>query len=576
MQNADIAAVFERMAELLEVKGEIRFKIQAYQKAARAVAEHPRPLTGIHEEGGLSALMAIPGIGEGLGKKIGELITTGRCAAYEKLKAELPPGIPELLEVPNLGPRTALSLAKNLGIKGVTDLEKAIKTGAIRGLPRMGVKLEEKLLRGIALWRQGRERMPLGLALPRAQEMVAALLSLPGTKRAEYAGSLRRMCETVGDLDFLVSPKSAGDAPGILKAFVSLPGIAEIVAHGDTKASVRFKDGFEADLRVLEDVSFGAALHYFTGSKTHNILVRELGVRKGLKISEYGIFRRGKRVGGRKEEEVFRAVGLPFIPPELREGAGEIEAAAGNSLPRLVTEDSLKGDLHVHSSYSDGTAGLEELARAAKKMGYEYLAVSDHGRSLKIARGLSVTELRKKNREIDRVNRLLSGFRLLKAAEVDILEDGSLDYPDDVLAGLDVVIVSVHTRFNLDSAAQTRRITKALAHPYAMILGHPTGRLFGQREPCAVDLDAVIRAARDHGKALELNGQPDRLDLSSGPLRRARELGVPVTINSDAHTLEQLAGYRRFGVGTARRGWLEPRDVLNTLPLGQLLKRLHR
>jgi DNA polymerase (family 10) len=562
------------MAELLSVKGEIRFKIQAYQKAARAVAENPRPLAEIHAEGGPKALMTIPGIGEGLARKISELLATGRCAAYEALKASLPAGISELLGVPHLGPRTALTLSRVLGISSVDELEKALKAGRLRGLPRMGEKLEGKLLRGIALWRQGRERMPLGVALPRARALVAALRSLPGTKRAEYAGSLRRMCETVGDLDFMVSPKSSGDAPGILKAFVSLPGIAEVVASGATKASIRFKDGFEADLRVVEDGSFGAALHYFTGSKTHNIRIRELGVRKGLKISEYGIFKGMKRTGGGREEDVFRAVGLPFVPPELREGAGELEAAAADRLPRLVTEENLRGDLHVHSRYSDGENGLEDLARTARKMGYAYLAVSDHSPSLKIARGLPVTELRRKNREIDRINGKIPGFRLLKAAEVDILGDGTLDYPDDVLSELDVVIVSVHTRFNLDSAAQTRRITRALAHPRAMILGHPTGRLFGQREPYPVDLAAVLRAARDHGKAVELNGSPDRLDLSSAHLRQAKDLGVPVAVNSDAHTLEQLIGYRELGIGTARRGWLEADDVLNTLPLGRLLKKL--
>jgi len=579
MQNPEIAAILERISELLEVKGEIRFKIQAYQKAARALENLDRPAAELHAEGGLKALTGIPGIGEGIAKKIEELLATGRLKYYEELKAELPKGVEELLEVPHLGPKTAVMLAEKLRVTGVASLEKALRGHRVAPLPRMGEKMEEKLLRGVEIWKRGQERMPLGEALPLAKEISGSLAGIPSAPGVEYAGSLRRMKETVGDLDFLAFPRKPADAPAVMDAFVSLPQVTQVTARGETKAQVRLAAGrrtVDADLRVVEPASRGAALHYFTGSKAHNILVRELGVKRGLKISEYGVFRGAKRVGGATEEEIFRSVGLPFIPPEIREGAGEVEAAAAGKLPRLVEEGDLHGDLHIHSDWSDGSQPLAELAEAARKLGYEYLAVTDHSQAVRIANGLTPARLRVRNKEIDRLNSKLRGIRLLKGAEVDILKDGSLDYPDEVLAGLDVIIASVHSGFNLPEAEQTRRVVRALGNRYVTILGHPTGRLIGEREAYPIDIGEVIRAAADNGKCLELNAQVQRLDLADIHLHRAKEAGAMVAIDSDAHHVSFLPVARKLGVAMARRGWLEEGDVLNALPLSALLKKLGR
>ena len=574
MSNAEIAHVLEKIARLLEVQGAIRFKIQSYDRVSRVVADLDRPLAEIFAAEGHKGLTALPGIGESTAAKIEEMLTKGRCTKYEELQAALPPGIEELLAVPGMGPKTALLAATRLKVRSLDDLERAIQAHKLAALPRMGAKLEEKLLKGIAIVRQGLARKSLGEALPLADALLDSLRALPGVSRAEAAGSLRRMRETVGDLDLLVAPRRPADATAIMRAFVSHPDVTGIIAHGDTKASVRLRQGLDADLRVIEPAAFGAALHYFTGSKSHNIRVRELGVKLGLKINEYGVFRGAKRVGGREETEIFRAVRLPFIPPELREDEGEIEAAAKGRLPRLVDARDIRGDLHVHSTWSDGRASIEAMVAAARALGYEYLAFCDHSQSLKVARGLSVPDLRRKHREIDALNRDLRGFRVLKGAEVDILPDGSLDYPDEVLDELDVVVASVHTRFTLDEAAQTKRVVAALRHPRVTFLGHPTGRMLGMRDAHPINLHDVIAAARDHGKALELNAQPDRLDLSSGPLREARAAGVMIAIGSDAHDTASLSFVPRFGAGAARRGWVGPGQVLNALPLAKLLKRL--
>ncbi len=574
MENARIAAVLARIAELLQVKGEIRFKIQAYERAARVVESHPRPLAELYAQGGLKTLCGLAGIGEGIAKKIEELLVSGRCREYEKIKSELPPGIEELLDVPYLGPKTAVLLATKLKLKNVADLERALKAGKVRSLPRMGVKQEEKLLHGIALLRQARARMPLGLALPMAGKMLEFLRKIPGVARAEWAGSLRRMRETVGDFDFLASPADAREAAGIMEAFSRMPQVAQVMAKGETKTSVRLKSGLDADLRIVPEDSFGAALHYFTGSKAHNIQIREMGVKRGLKINEYGVFKGRRQIGGAEEEDVFRAVKVPFIPPELREGSGEIESALAGRVPRLVEFEDLRGDLHAHSEFSDGMQSIEEMALKARSLGYEYLGLCDHSQSLRLAGGLGVPELKKKNREIDSLNRRLRGVKVLKGAEVDILPDGSLDYPDKVLEELDVVIVAVHSRFRLDEDAQTRRICRALAHPKAHILAHPTGRLLGQREGYAVNLKQVVAAAKANGKCLELNSQPERMDLPDVWLRAAKEARVPVAIDTDAHDANYLEPGLRFGVGLARRGGLEPKDILNAADLAGLLGKL--
>jgi DNA polymerase (family 10) len=564
------------MAELLAVKGENRFKIQAFEKGARTVESVDRPLAEILAGGGTKALMALPGIGAGIAAKIEELLSKGTCREYDQLRKSLPPGIEELLQVPNLGPKTAMLVARNLKVRNIADLEKAIAAHKVAALPRVGEKHEAKILKGIAILKTGQSRMPLGRALPLANDIEAALKAFPGVAQVARAGSLRRMKDTIGDLDFLVTPRSPRDAAGIIAAFASLPQVGEVLVQGETKCSVRLENGFQADLRVVPKESFGAALHYFTGSKAHNIMVRELGVKKGLSINEYGVHRGKATIGGEREEDVFKAVGLPFIPPELREGTGEIEAAKAGRLPRLIEAADLKGDLHMHSKWSDGSDTIRAMAEGGRALGYEYVALCDHSRVLKMARGLSIEDLRKKNREIDALNKVLKGIRVLKGAEVDILEDGSLDYPDDVLAELEVVVISVHSRFNLDEAAQTRRICRALGNRYATLLAHPTGRLIGERDPYAVNLGTVIKAAKDHGKCLELNAQVKRLDLTDTSVRRARDAGVTIAINTDSHAKEQLPLGRTYGIGIARRGWLEAGDVLNTLPLPGLLKRLGR
>jgi len=579
MQNAEISAMLDRIAELLEIKGEIRFKIQAYQKAARAVENHARPLTEIHAEGGLKGLRKIPGIGEGIAGKIEEYIGWGRIRYFEELKAGLPRGVDELIQVPHLGPKTAILLSTRLGIDGVPALEKAIVKHRVAALPRMGKKTEEKLLKGISIWKQGQARLLLGDALPLADSVVSRLGKLPFVSRIQFAGSLRRMRETVGDLDFLASPRKTVDAPAVIRAFLELPEVESIGNHGGTKARVRLRAGrrvVDADLRVIAPRSFGAALHYFTGSKTHNIKIRELGIKKGLKINEYGVFRGKRRLGGAEEADIFRAVGLPFILPELRENAGEIEAARSGKLPALLEEQHIRGDLHAHSNWSDGENTIAEMAAAARDLGYEYLAMCDHSQAVRIANGMTPERIRSRNKAIDRLNAKLRGFRILKGVEVDIMKDGTLDYPDSLLAELDLVVASVHSYFSLPAGDQTRRMVRAIGNRHVHIIGHPTGRLLGQREAYPVDMTEIIRAAAAGGKALELNAQTWRLDLPDVLLRQASEAGVMISIDSDSHDCAYMATARRIGVSAARRGWLGPENILNTLPLKDLLRKLGR
>jgi len=577
MQNADISAMLDRIAELLEIKGEIRFKIQAYQKAARAVENHEKPLADIHAEGGLKGLQEIPGIGEGIAKKIEEYIGWGRIKYYEELKAGLPRGVDELIQVPHLGPKTAILLSSKLKIDGVESLEKAIAAHRVAALPRMGEKTEEKLLKGIAIWREGQARILLGEALPLAQSVVERLGKLAVVSRIQFAGSLRRMKETVGDLDFLASPRKASDTPAVMKAFMELDGVESVTEHGETKAQVRIHAGrrmVDADLRVVAPESFGAALHYFTGSKTHNIHIRELGIKKGLKVNEYGIFRGKKSIGGAEEADVFKALGLPFITPELRENAGEIEAAQAGRLPALLEAKHIRGDLHTHSNWSDGEGTIQEMAEAARDLGYEYLGLCDHSQAVRIANGLTPERLRSRNKAIDKLNAKYRGFRILKGAEVDIMKDGTLDFDDDLLAELDVVVASVHSYFSLPEGEQTRRLVAAIGNHHVHIIGHPTGRMLAQREAYPVNMTEVIRASAGEGKALELNAQPWRLDLPDVFLRQAADAGVMVSIDSDSHDRSQLALVRHAGVGLARRGWLGPEKILNALSLPALLKKL--
>ncbi len=569
MKNRAIAAMFNDIADLLEVKNESPFRITAYRRAARALEGLTEDVVAVAARGELED---IPGIGKGTAEKIQEFLGTGTCKYYEELRASLPPGITTLMSVPEVGPKTAMLLYERLGIKTIDELEQACKKGKVRMLPRLGEKTEENILKGIALLRRAKERLPIGQVLPHAQELVEALRALPQVKQVGVAGSLRRMKETIGDIDVLVTSTKAEP---VMDVFTGFPKVKQVLAKGPTRSSVVLDMGIQADVRVVEPESFGAALQYFTGSKEHNVKLREKAVRKGLKINEYGVFNvnNDRRVAGRTEEEVYKAVGLPWIPPEIREDQGEIELAERGGLPVLIAQKDIHGDLQMHTRWSDGSDSVEEMARAAKDLGYKYIAITDHSQSLKFVGGVTVEELRDHVKAAKRASEKI-GIAVLMGTECDILPDGRLDYPDEVLRDLDVVVCSVHSRLRMPREEMTARIIKALEHPHADILGHPTGRLLGQREAYDVDIEALIEAARRTGKALEINASPERLDLNDVHARMARERGVKLVISTDAHNRYQLK-YMEFGIGVARRAWAEPKDVLNALSLGQFQAWLH-
>ncbi len=571
MHNEEVAHIFHAIADMLEIKGDNPFRIRAYRRAAENIEGLAEDVATLIER---NALEEIPGIGKDLASKMREIVNTGTCQEYEKLKGEVPPGLVELLEVPGIGPKTAKLLHEERGIDSIEKLEAAARAGSLRGLPGIKAKTEENILRGIEMLKRASGRMPLGLALPLAQEIIARLQEIKGIHRIHYAGSLRRMKDTVGDIDIL----AISTAPAkVMDAFVTLPGVQRILAKGETKSSVMTRQGIQADVRVVEPEAYGAALAYFTGSKAHNIRLRDMARKKGLKLSEYGIFeeRTGKRIAGKEEEEIYEILGLPFIPPELREDSGEIEAALKGKLPDLITADDIRGDLHIHSNWSDGVHPIAEVVDAARKRGYAYVAITDHSKGLGIVRGLGREELGKQRQEIVTLNKQLDGIRVLTGVEVNIRADGSLDLPDAVLTKLDFVVASVHSAFRQDRETMTKRIVRALRNRHVRVLGHPTGRLLGEREPYDVDFDKVLRAARQHNVALEINAAPSRLDLNDVHARRVKEAGLSLVINTDTHTLPNF-DYIHLGVATARRAWIEKKDVLNTLSLNQLLKRLSR
>ncbi|MDR7402847.1 MAG: DNA polymerase/3'-5' exonuclease PolX [Armatimonadota bacterium] len=570
MKNREIAAMFNDIADMLEIKGESPFRITAYRRAARALEGLTEDVAAIAARGELEE---IPGIGKGIAEKIREYLETGSCKYYEELKAQLPPGLTTLMSVPEVGPKTALLLYQKLGITTIDQLEQAAREGRIRTLPRMGAKTEENILKGIALLRRTKERLPIGQVLPHAQDLLEALRATPGVDQISLAGSLRRMKETIGDIDILVT--SARPDP-VMEVFTTFPRVRQVLARGPTRSSVILDVGIQADVRVVEPECFGAALQYFTGSKDHNVKLRERAVRRGLKINEYGVFRTpgDQRIAGRTEEEVYAAVGLPWIPPEIREDQGEIELAERGALPRLVELADIRGDLQMHTRWSDGADTLEEMARAARALGYEYIAVTDHSQSLKFVGGVPVDELRAHARVARQVSDKV-GIAVLMGTECDILPDGRLDYPDDVLRELDVVVCSVHSRLKMGRQEMTERIIRALENPHTDILGHPTGRLLGQRDPYEVDMEAILDAARRTGTAVEINASPERLDLNDTHAKMARERGVMLVISTDAHNRYQLR-YMQFGIGIARRAWLQKEHVLNTRPLAELRDWLRR
>jgi DNA polymerase (family 10) len=575
VHNADITAVFTEIADLLEIQGANTFRIRAYRNAARILGDLPQEARLLVERG--DDLTRLPGIGSDLAGKISEITTTGHCSLLDRLHRELPPAITELLKIPGLGPKRVKALYHDLDVQTVEQLHRAAQDGRIRALPGFGEKTEQNILQAVEAHASQSRRFKLATAAQYAEALRAFLQAIPGVQQVVVAGSFRRMRETVGDLDILVTaaPDSTVMHSPVMQRFTAYDEVAEVYSAGETRASILLKCGMQVDLRMVAQASYGAALHYFTGSKAHNIAIRRSAQQLGLKVNEYGVFRGAKRIAGESEESVYRAVGLPWIPPELREDRGEIEAARAGRLPQLVELADLRGDLHAHTKASDGHDGLRDMALAAKALGLEYLAITEHSRRLTVTHGLDPIQLAKQCDEIDRLNAQLDGITLLKGIEVDILEDGSLDLPDAVLARLDLVVGAVHSRFDLSRARQTERILRAMDHPHFTLLAHPGGRLIEKREPYDVDMLRIIRHAKQRGCFLELNAHPERLDLLDSQCQSAREEGVLISIDSDAHSTFDFSNLK-FGVGQARRGWLEKADVLNTRPLAALRKLLRR
>jgi len=565
MTNREIADIFSRIGDMLDILGENRFKVLAYRRAAENIVQLPQDLRTYWKAG---TLQDIPGIGSAIEEKIDELLTTGRLEFYERLQDQVPLGVVSLLEVPDLGPKTAKLIWEKLGVQSVAELETAARSGKLRTLPGLGAKSEAKILAGIEALHRRSDRIPLGTAWPVATELLAGLkATCPEMLDGTVAGSLRRMRSTIGDIDLL----AASEAPAkVMRTFAALPTVAEVLVSGQTKTSVRLHNGLQVDLRVLEPNRWGAALQYFTGSQAHVVHVRELAQKQGLSLSEYGFKREdGSEILCPQEEDVYETLGLPWIPPELREDRGEIQAALAGKLPKLVEWDDILGDLHAHTDWSDGTGTLKEMAEAARTRGYRYLVISDHTQSLGIANGLNPERQRAQRAEIDALNAGFQDFSLLQGCELEIKADGSLDLPDEVLAGLDFVVASVHTSLRQDQAQITQRTMNALHNRYVDVIGHPSGRLLGEREASAVDLEAIMAAAAKTGTALEVNSIPNRLDLDDVHVRRAIELGVKIAIDSDAHHPDGLDGLP-YGLATARRGWATAPDVLNTLTLDEL------
>ncbi|MEV5988934.1 DNA polymerase/3'-5' exonuclease PolX [Streptomyces sp. NPDC052051] len=567
--NEEVEGLLQEYADLIAITGGDAFKARAYEKAARAIGGHPVDISRLDAEG----LREIPHVGRSIADKVVEYLRTGSVSAVEERRSKIPAGVRALTAIPTLGPKKALRLYEDLHISSVDELAAAIEADALHDLKGFGAKTQENILHGITLLRQSGGRIPLHVAMRDAEDIVAELSAVKGCRRCTYAGSLRRMRETIGDIDVLVA--AARSAP-FMDALAGLPSTAEVIAHGAKKTSVRTAQGIQVDLRVLPPDAWGAGLQYFTGSKAHNIRTRTLAVRQGLKLSEYGLFdaESEESVASRTEEEVYERLGLPWIPPTLREDRGEIEAALGGELPEVVTERDIRGDLHTHTDLTDGLAPLETMVQSAAERGYAYFAVTDHAPGLAMQRMTDekILAQREQVRALDGVHR---GMRLLHGTELNIGPEGEVDWPDEFLAGFDLCVASVHSHFDLGRAAMTRRFVRVCENPHIQIIGHPTTRLIGKRPPVDADWDAVFAACARTGTALEVNAQPDRLDLCDEEILRAREYGVRFAVNTDAHSVPHLACLR-FGVGTAQRGWLTAKDVINTWPLSRLRRFLRK
>ena len=573
MNNARISEIFDKISALSQLKGESVFIVRAYQRVAHTIERLPVELDQYVREG--KDLKEIAGIGDAIAKKIQELLESGSLQFYEQLKAEFPPGLLEIMDIPGVGPKTALLICNELGINTVEELERAIEDGRVEKRPRLGKKAADNILRHLRTLRTKDRRTPVGQALSAAQVVMDALYQRsPGIGRLEAAGSLRRFEETIGDIDLVCTARNPQE---VIDGLVSLPEVAEVLGHGSTKGSIVTRDGIQIDLRVVEEGGFGALWQYLTGSKQHNILLRDYANRIGLSLNEYGIttIATGALETFADEESFYAKLGLPYIPPELRQGTVELEVARRGELPASVDVGDIRGDLHVHTDWSDGRDPMEAMVAAAAEHGYMYMAITDHSSGRGIANGLSNERMLRQVREVRELDSRFGGLKVLTGSEVDIRADGSLDSPEEVLRELDVVVASIHSGMGQERAKMTERIIKAMRNPYVTVIGHPSTRLLGQREHIDVDMEALFQAALETGTAMEINASLERLDLKDTHVLRAQELGVPLIINTDAHTVESLDSMR-FGVKVARRGWCEPRHIVNTLPLEEFLAFLQR
>jgi DNA polymerase (family X) len=568
--NSDIARNLEKLADLLEIEGANPFRIRAYRNAARVVEELPRSVTAMTAAG--ENLAELPGIGEDLADKIEALAETGHIPVLDEIERRTPVGLLALLDVPGLGPKRAKLLNERLGVRSLGELVAAAKAGKIRELPGFGEKIEQRILGEAQKRVTTAPRIKRPIAEDIATPLIRYLGEIRGVRHATVAGSYRRCKETVGDLDIIAAAPRGSE---IIARFVSYEDVAKIVSCGPTRSSVVLRNGAQVDLRVVTEANYGAALQYFTGSKAHNIALRQIAATRGLKLNEYGLFEGTRRVAGRSEDEIYQYLGLAYVEPELREDHGEIEAARQGKLPHLVTLADIRGDLHMHTKASDGRASLREMAQAAQQQGYAYLAISDHSKRVTIAHGLDEKRLAEQAGEIAELNETLTGTVILSSVEVDILEDGRLDLPNFALRRLDFAVGAVHSAFGLSREKQTERLLRAMDNPCLAVLAHPTGRLIGEREGIDIDLERILKAARERGVAIEVNGQPDRLDLNEWHCKLAKEIGVKLVLSTDAHSTSEL-GFMRFAVDQARRGWLEPADIINTRGLDELKASLRR
>lgn len=586
MRNTELAKIFYEIADFLAME-EVPFKPYAYQRVALALEGMEEDVAKLYLKGGRKALEEIPGVGKNIADKIEEYLKTGKIKYYQKLKKKTPVDIEELTTVEGLGPKKVKVLYQKLGIRNIKDLEKAARGHKIAPLFGFGSKTEENILEGIEFLKRSRGRFLLGEIWPVVKEIENRLLQLKEVQQIEVAGSVRRRKETIGDVDFLVvsqKPKK------VMEYFCSLPGVVKVWGKGPTKSSVRLEEGLDIDLRVVPKKSFGAALQYFTGSKEHNIATRKMAIDKGLKLSEYGLFQGPKMIAGKSEREIYKALGMAWMPPEMREDQGEVEAALSGRLPKVIGYNDIKGDLHCHSHWDGGEHTIEEMAKQAQAMGYEYLGIADHTKFLRIEHGLDERQLAQQRKEINKLNSTfrdnksvaslpgrarqlskVSKFRVLQGCEANILKDGSVDIKDEALAELDYVIAGVHSHMKMPRRAMTERLIKAMKNPHLDIISHPTGRLLQQRDEYEIDFDRILRAARATATILEINASPQRLDLNDQNIRRAKEEGVKMVINTDSHHLNQLR-YIELGIAQARRGWAEKKDIINTQPLRRLLK----